>query len=67
MKKLRDLFRRQSDIVQKDSSRYGCCLNEKFSWFESKEEMLKYIDSYSKSNTIYSLSMFRTDVFNLIK
>lgn len=67
MKKLRELFRRKEDVVQFDSRKYGCCLNDRFSWFETKDEMMKFIDSYSKSNTIFSLSMFRTDVFNLIK
>lgn len=58
---------RKKDDIQYDRCQYCCELNHSTSWFDSKQEMLDFIEDYSKKNTIYSLSMFRFDIYNLIK
>lgn len=62
-------FRRKNrpDVTEFNESQYCLNLNDKMSWYDSKEEMLNYIEEYSKLNVVYSLSMFRFDIFNLIK
>lgn len=68
MKKLfKRLFTTSSDVVEKSETQYGCCINGVLSYYPTKEMMIKHIDSYSKSNEIFSLSMFRLDIFNLFK
>lgn len=63
------LFKRKNkkDVIQYDRCQYCAEINHSTSWFDSKEEMLGYIKEYSKNNTIYALSMFRFDIYNLIK
>lgn len=67
--KIKCLFfkKNKSDVVEFAESHYCAVINEQMSWYDSKEKMLAFIESYSKTNTIYSLSMFRYDMFNLIK
>lgn len=64
------LFKRKykrPDSIEFDRSQYCCEINHQIQWFDTKEEMLQSIENYSKSNTIYSLSMFRFDIYNLIR
>lgn len=67
--KIKALFSKKNkpDVIEFKESHYCAVINDQMSWYDSKEAMLNFIESYSKTNTIYSLSMFRYDLFNLIK
>lgn len=56
-----------ADTIQFKQTLYCCVINDKMTWYDTKEEMLNFIESYSRNNTIYSLSMFRNDMYNLVK
>lgn len=59
--------RHKDDVVELKESFYCCIINDNWFRFSQKEAMLDFIEKYSSKNTIYKLSMFRTDMFNLIK
>lgn len=61
------LKRNKKDVIQFDRCYYQAMINDKCQWFETKQQMLEYIEEYEKLNKIYSLSLFRFDMFNLIK
>lgn len=61
------LGHRKNDVVEFKETMYSCVVNDKMSWHKSKDDMLRFIEEYSKQNVIYSLSMFRNDLYNLIK
>lgn len=73
MSKFVDFFTRlfnsehSNDVVEFKETLYSCVINDKMSWHKNKQEMLNYIEEYSKTNVIYSLTMFRSDMFNLLK
>lgn len=69
LKKLSKLFskKEQNDTIEFAESMYCAVINEKMSWYHTKDDMLKAIESYSKVNSVFSLSMFRYDMYNLIK
>lgn len=58
---------RHEDVVQFKESHYCAVINGEYSWYDTKEQMLKGIESYSKINSVYELSMFRYDMFNLMR
>lgn len=39
--------------------------NEPAMTFQSKEDLLKYLETYRETNTIYSLAIYRVDVYSL--
>lgn len=59
--------RHRNDVIELKESFYCCSINGCFLEFKTKQAMLNYIEDYSSKNTIFNLSMFRTDMFNLIK
>lgn len=61
------LKRNKKDLIQFDKSYYQAMINDKCQWFDNKEQMMSFIEEYEKVNKIYSLSLFRFDMFNLIK
>lgn len=69
MKFLSKLFknRHKPDVVQFVESHYCAVINDKMNCFDSKSDMIKGIEEYSKFNVIYSLNMFRYDLYNLMK
>lgn len=65
---LKNLLRRnKKDVIQYDRCFYQAVINGKCLWFDSKAQMMSSIEEYEKVNKIYSLSLFRFDMFNLIK
>lgn len=66
LKRLRNALRKE-DVVQFKESHYCAVINGQYSWYDSKEQMFKGIEAYSKVNSVYELSMFRYDMFNLLK
>lgn len=68
LQKIKNLFgKKEPDVVEFAESHYCAVINDKMQWFDTKEAMLQAIEAYSKVNTIFSLSMFRYDMFNLVK
>lgn len=62
------LFKRhRKDVVELSEVKYVAIVNQVMREFKDKDSMLDFIEKYSQRNTIYSLSMFRYDLFNLIK
>lgn len=65
------LFRhKRTKLVDKPrpcNTQYVAVINDKWQWFNSKQELLTYLEEYSKTNTIYSLSMFRNEMYEVEK
>lgn len=60
-------LRRNKDAAQYKESHYCAVINGKMSWYDSKESMLKGVEAYSRVNSVYELSLFRYDLYSLIK
>lgn len=70
MKKFLNKIRKalsHDDVVQFKESHYCAVINGSYSWYDTKEAMLNGIEAYSKVNAVFELSMFRYDMFNLLK
>lgn len=57
----------KEDVVQFMESHYCAVINGHMSWYDTKEEMLKGIEAFSKVNSVFELNMFRYDMYNLMK
>lgn len=62
-------FKRKNrpDVTEFKECQYCAVINNSYTWYDSKEDMMRAIEDYSKANTIYSLSMLRFDIYDLIK
>lgn len=58
---------RRKDVVEYKETQYMAMINDETKSFDTKEQLLNYIESYSKVNVVYSLNMFKVDLYNLIK
>ena len=66
MKWLRKLLSRKIAVSDDGCQiQYAAVINEKWQWFNSKEEMFDFISEYAKVNTIYKVAMFRNEMYNL--
>lgn len=63
--KRRSLFKRKTEVLVADN-KYCAIINEKPTFFDTKDAMLKGIEEFSKFNTIYSISLYRYDLYNLL-
>ena len=58
---------RRKDVVEYKETQYMAIINDETKSFDTKEQLLNFIESYSKVNVVYSLNMFKVDLYNLIK
>ena len=58
---------RRKDVVEYKETQYMAIINDETKSFDTKDELLNFIESYSKVNVIYSLNMFKVDLYNLLK
>lgn len=64
------LKRSKAVIKEKDVAfnvQYCAVVNNNWKWFSTKDEMLKFLVDYSKVNIIYSLTMFRNEMYECKK
>lgn len=57
----------KEDVVELADKRYCAVINDNPTFFDTKEAMFAGIEEFSRFNAIYSLNMFRYDMYNLLK
>lgn len=61
--KLLKIFTRKAQEIK--TQRFIAIINDNEYDFSTKEEMLAFVNYYAKENTIFSINLFRLELFNL--
>lgn len=61
--KLLKIFKRKAQETK--TQRFIAIINDNEYDFSTKEQMLAFVNHYAKENTIFSINLFRMELFNL--